>query len=232
MLFFNPNTPVIQCKQTALDVQDLRGLLNINIRVWKLTLFSAIYTRVDQAILLWAILTLAIFSVAQFWPMSWKIQSVVWSSLTTLGVIGMCSLTHFWATVERLSWVIWMWASLVILGLLVTNVGIFFGVGWVLINLCSIWLGISSVGYLLTALGLQSRTFLVATAIHLVGIGFIHLVPGWLFLTTGFIMGGTLWLLSELQWDMRPPIEPSLLTIEEREFNQRQQRIRNRHTLH
>jgi hypothetical protein len=210
----------------AMDVQDLRGMLTVNIRLWKITLFSAVYTRVDQAILLWALLTVVIFCTAQFWPMTWTIQSLIWSVFTVLGVMSMCFLTHFWATVERLAWVVWMWAALLMLALVATNVGIFLGISWILAHLCVLWLGVSSLGYLLTALGLQSRTFLIAAAVHGLGISVLHYIPSLPFLTTGFIMGITLWILSELQWDMRSPIEPAYLTLEERNFNKAQQHIR------
>lgn len=228
MLFSNSSEPLIRCKQTALDVQDLRGLLNINIRIGEFTLFSALYTRVDQAILLWAFLTLAMFGTAQFWPMSWTIQAILWTSLALLGVIGMQWLTHFWATVERLNWVIWMWAILVVIGLVVTDWGIFFGIGWVLMNLCPMWLGISGLGYFLTGFGLQSRMFLIAGSLHLLGIILLSYLPGWPFLATGLMMAGTLWFLSEVQWDMRLPIdEPAVLTVEERTFNQQQRQRRD-----
>jgi hypothetical protein len=225
-LKFNPNEPLLRCKQAEMDVQDLRGLLKIHIKIRNYTLFSALYTRVDQAILLWAILSLLIFGTAQFWPISWHTQAIAWSVLTLLGVVGMQCLTYFWTTVERLSWVLWSWAILMVLGLLITDAGIFGGIGWILINLCPLWLGISSLGYFLTGWGLRSRTFMLAGTIHLAGIEMLNLVPGWTFLATGLIMAGTLWLLSELQWDMRMPVEPVVLTVEERVFNQQQRQLR------
>lgn len=214
--------PLIRCKQTALDVQDLCGLLRVHLRIHHVTLFSALYTRVDQAILLWAILSVIIFGTAQFWPMSWTIQAILWSSFTVIGVVVMQVLTHFWATVERLNWVVWMWALLMLSGLLLTDIGIFGGLGWVLVNLCPLWLALSGIGYFLTGLGMRSRTFLMAGSAHFVAIALLPLIPGWSFLGTGLVIGGTLWLLSELQWDMRPPIETVKLTVEEQRFNQQQ----------
>lgn len=226
MPFFNPVEPLVRCKQTDLDVQDLRGLLRFQIRAGRWTLFSALYTRVDQAILLWGILTTVIFVTAQFWPMSWQIQAAIWTVLTLSGMVSTVALTHFWAKVERLSWVIWLWLGLMLVGLIATDIGIFWGWPVVLINLCEIWLGLSGAGYLLTGIALQSRMFLLASGIHFIGIKLVDLWPGWSFLMTGLILGGTLWFLSELQWDMRFPVKPALLTLEEQEFNQAQQNIR------
>jgi hypothetical protein len=49
---------------------------------------------------------------------------------------------------------------------------------------------------------------------------------GWQFLATGLVMAGSLLFLSEVQWDMRPPIEFNLLTLEQRQFNQEQHQLR------
>lgn len=226
MPFFNPDEPLIRCKQADLDIQDLRGLLRLQLQIGHRTIFSALYTRVDQAILIWGMLTMIIFATAQFWPMSWHIQSAIWSTLTLIGMFSTVALTHFWAKVEQVSWVVWLWIALMCVGLATTNFGIFLGWSVVLMNLCTLWLGLSSIGYLLTGIALQSRTLLLACGIHLIGIKLVALVPSHSFLMTGFILGGTLWLLSELQWDMRLPIKPAILTAEEQEFNRTQHDIR------
>ncbi len=57
-----------------------------------------------------------------------------------------------------------------LLGLLLTDLGIFLGWGKVLANLCPLWLGMSGVGYFLTGLAVRSRTLLTASLFHLLGI--------------------------------------------------------------
>ena len=62
--------------------------------------------------------------------------------------------------------------------------------------------------------------------IHLLGILVLPYVGAWQFLTTGGVMSFSLWLLAELQWDMRLPIEYALLTPEQKQFNQQQHQRR------
>ncbi|MGF1535953.1 MAG: hypothetical protein ACFB4J_05630 [Elainellaceae cyanobacterium] len=227
MSFFNPAEPLVRCKQTTLDVQDLQGVLRIDYRIGKVKLFSGLYTRIDQTFLAWGWITAIIFGVAQFSAVSWRDQAILWSALTVVGVVLMASLAWFWVKVERLRWVVYTWAVLMLLGIGLTDGGIFWGWGWVLLNLCQIWLGVSAVGYLLTGWGLRSRTFLLAGAIHMAGIALLPLAGSLPFLFSGFVIAGTLIFLSEVQWDMRPPSASDFLTAEENAFNQAQQALRS-----
>jgi hypothetical protein len=52
MTDFGFDQPILRRKQHELDVQDLEGLLRIQITVKNLTLFSSFYTRIDQVFLL------------------------------------------------------------------------------------------------------------------------------------------------------------------------------------
>ncbi|MGB3267091.1 MAG: hypothetical protein WBA89_24445 [Microcoleus sp.] len=226
MTFFNASEPLIRCKQEHLDVQDLEGLLRLRWQIGNLTLFSGLYTRIDQTFLLWGLVTGGIFFTAQFVPISWSFQAIMWSTLTLIGTAIMAVLTLFWVRVERVSWILYSWAILTIAGLAITDYSIFTGWGSLLQHLCDLWLGLSAIGYLLTGLGLRSRTFIAIGLTHLFGIPLLIFVAPWQYLTTGIIMAGCLLLLSELQWDMRSPIENTLLTEEEKEFNRIQQRLR------
>ena len=51
-------------------------------------------------------------------------------------------------------------------------------------------------------------------------------VGSWQFLTTGAVMGCSLLVLAELQWDMRSPIDYDLLSPKQKQFNQEQDRLR------
>ena len=225
--FFNSTEPVFRAKQHALDFQDRQGLLQLKLAVRDKTLFSLIYTRIDQVFVLWGLISVTIFFTAQFAPINWLLQAVFWSVLTLLGTVGMAVLTYFWVSVERLRWVLYSWIFLMILGITVTDLGIFLGWGSVLMHLCHLWLLLSAVGYFCTGWGLRSRAFFAAAAFHLVGIAILPWFVGWQFLVTGLVMACSLLVFAETQWDMRPPIKDyRLLTKEEKEFNRLQYLIR------
>jgi predicted membrane protein len=112
-------------------------------------------------------------------------------------------------------------------GVVVTDLGIFLGLGQVLMHLCELWLGLCAVGYLGTGLGARSRAFLLAGTIHLIGVVLMPYVLGWQFLSAGLIMASSLLVFAETQWDMRPPLEDyALLSSEQRQFNKQQQQLR------
>ncbi len=226
MSVFNFSEPLLRQKQTALDVQDLQGLWSIDYQVGNRTLFYSFYTRIDQVFLIWGLIAVGIFTTAQFLPLSWVTQAVLWSALTLAGTVSMVVSTWFWVSVERLRWVVYCWVILMLGGVVLTDLGIFLAWGEVLMRLCPLWLGLSAVGYLCTGLGLGSRTFLVMGVIHLLGIVVLDYIPGWQFLTTGIVIAMSLLLLAQWQWDMRPPIDYDRLTPSQKQFNQQQRRRR------
>ncbi len=226
MSFFHSTEPIIRIKQQDLDVQDLKGLLKIQLKIGDLTLFSGFYTRIDQVFWLWAVSTLIIFMIAQFFPISWISQAYWWSVLTVVATLAMGALAYCWVRVEQVTWIIYWWALLMFGGLGLTNFGIFWGWSSLLPHLCPLWLMLCALGYFGTAWGLRSRAFILAGLFHLLGMVIIPYVGGWQFFTTGAIMSGTLLLLAEFQWDMSTPIESKLLTVEELSFNQDQHRKR------
>ncbi len=223
---FNLSQPLLRIKQKEVDVQDICGLLHIHWQFDQKTLISNIYTRIDQVFLVWGIITAAIFITAQFCPISWQFQAMLWSILTLMGTLAMVYLTDFWVKVEKLRWVAWLWMGLMLLGLGITNFGIFYSVPVILINLCPLWLILSALGYIIMGFGMYSLTFIFIGIFHLLGIISLPYLMGWQFLTTGFIMSSSLFLLAELQWDMRPPINSEVLTAEELDFNRRQHQLR------
>jgi hypothetical protein len=225
MTFASSPQPIIRRKQDALDVQDLAGLLHIHIQIQDFQIFSSFYTRIDQVFMLWGSITAVIFLTAQFLPLSWADQAVIWSALTLIGSWGTCQLAWYWVTVERLRWVVYTWVGLMLGGIALTNWGIFGG-GWVLLpHLCFLWLGLSAIGYLVTSWGLRSRAFLLSALFHLAGIVLLSYVPTWQFLLTGLITTGSLFFLAEMQWDMQAS-DAQLLTTEQKQFNQHQQQQR------
>jgi hypothetical protein len=227
MLLFNSAEPIIRRKQHALDFQDRQGLLRLRLHINDKTLFQSVYTRIDQVFVFWGLITAVIFFTAQFAPINWMIQAAFWSGLTIIGTVGMITLTHFWVQVERLRWVLYAWTVLMLSGVAITDLGIYYGSGMVLMHLCEMWLGLSAVGYFCTGVGLRSRAFMIAGLFHLVGIGILPLCVGWQFMTTGMVMTINLLMFAETQWDMRPPIDNyAVLSEEQKEFNREQYLIR------
>ena len=225
MTFFNPTEPILRNKQESLDYQDRQGLLRIHIEIGDKTLISAFYTRIDQVFILWGLISGVIFITAQFLPISWVIQAVIWTVLTLIGTSVMVFLTHFWVKVERLQWVLYCWVSLMLGGLVLTDLSIFLGWGEVLMRLCPLWLGLSAVGYFCTGVGMRSRAFILAGLAHLCGIAVLPYTGSLQFLSTGIMMAVSLLMFAEVQWDMRPPIEYNLLTLEQKQFNQKQYQL-------
>ncbi len=224
---FNSAQPILRRKQQALDIQDRKGVLNIKLQINDQTLFSLSYTRIDQAFILWGLIAGFIFITGQLAPISWTTQAIFWSILTVIGTLAMVVLTQFWVKVERLQWVLYCWVALMILGVVLTDLGIFQGWVQILIHLPHIWLGLSAIGYLCTGLGLHSRALIFAGVVHLLTIACLNYVGSWQFLTTGLIMATNLLIFAENQWDMRPPIENyALLNEEQKRFNQQQFQVR------
>ena len=226
MTFFNPTEPIVRSKQESLDYQDRQGLLRIHIEFGNKTLISSFYTRIDQVFILWGLISAVIFITAQFAPISWLIQAGIWTVLTVLGTSAMVFLTHFWVKVERLQWVLYCWISLMLGGVVLTDLSIFFGWGEILMRLCPMWLGLSAIGYFCTGMGMRSRAFILAGLVHLIGIAILSYTGSLQFLTTGIMMAMSLLMFAEVQWDMRPPIEYNLLTLEQKQFNQKQYQLR------
>lgn len=228
MSFFNHHQPILRWKQQAVDIQDHQGLLVFQLSRQNQTLVSTIYTRVDQSFGVWGLLSALIFMTAQFTTISWTVQAICWSALTLTGVIAMFSLTHFWVKVERVNWILSWWSGLMLLGVMLTDLGIFGGWGQILMHLCHLWLGLSAVGYLVTGLGLRSRALLITATIHLLGLVALPYFIGWQFFLTGAVMTTNLLFLAQVQWDMRPPLgNYNLLSEEQKQFNQQQHQLRH-----
>jgi hypothetical protein len=147
--------------------------------------------------------------------------------LTLIGTLGTVRLAWYWVSVEQLRWVVYCWVALMLGGLVLTNV-VILGTVWpfLLMYLCPLWLGLSGVGYLCTAWGLRSRTFLLGGALHLLAIALLAYLPQVQYLIAGIITSGVLFLLAELQWDMQSTSNYERLAVAERQFNQQQRQSR------
>lgn len=218
MTFFNYSVPPLRRKQLNLEVQDLEGLWQVQFPLGKDRFYSTFYTCLDRACLMWSLLLIPMFGTAQFFPVNWMLQAGLWSALSLAGTVAMVSWTYCWVKKERLSWVLYGWVILMLLGLLLTDLGIFLGWGKVLTNLCPLWLGMSGIGYLGTGLALRSRALLAASLFHLLGIWILPYTSGWSFLFTGGVMVFSLLVLAEWQWDMQHPINYAALNLKQQDL--------------
>jgi hypothetical protein len=199
--FFNPDAPMLCRKQGVFEIPDLPGLWRCHWQIGNFIVLSTFYTRLDQACIIWGAISLVIFGTAQFFPISWITQAVWWSLLSVIGTFGMIVLSPPWLKEEGLAWILDSWIILMLLGLVITDLSIFLGWGSVLIYLCHLWLALVGLGYILTGLGMRSRTLMIVGAIHLLGIALLPYLAAWQFLATGIIMGVSVLILAEFQWD-------------------------------
>jgi hypothetical protein len=227
MPFLEFASPVLRTKQEERGIHDQHGLINLNLTIAGIPLISSSYTRLDQTCLLWAVTCFLIFFMGQWSPVNWLSQSICWSVLTLLVTSAMIALTHYWAKVEQLRWALYTWVGLILLGLGLGDLAMVLGWWPILIHLCSFWLGMCAIGYFVTGAGLGSRAFLCIGVLHTMAIPIVMVYSQWQCLLTGMVLGGTLFLLAQWQWDMRPPQESPYLTEAEMAFNRQQYQRRH-----
>lgn len=207
MNFFKPQQPILQKKKLSLNSEELGLMKCLRVKSLEKLNLCGLYTCVDQAMLIWGIISGFIFICAQFLPISWVDQAIFWSIITLLGVVLMSLLTYSWSVSERVLQVVYVWGFLMITGVMITDYGIVSGWGLLLGHLCELWLILSAIGYSLTGLMLRSRAFFLAAIIHSLTIIILPSLMGWQFLTTGLVMMSNLLIFSEGQWDMLLPRE-------------------------
>jgi hypothetical protein len=199
--FFDHQVPFLRRKHSAFEIEDLPGLWRIHWQVGNKTVISTFYTQIDQACLLWGIVSIAIFLIAQFSAIDWRVQAIIGSALTLLGTGMMLKLAHRWSVIEPLKQIMIAWAGLMLLGMALTDLSIFLGWGSVLAQLCPLWLGLSALGYFYTGLKMRSRAFFLTGLLHLTGMGVLPYIHQFQYAATGILLGLSVMFLAELQWD-------------------------------
>ena len=192
---------IFQHKQILVDPVDLHGVLCIRFGGQDKSFISTYLTRLDQALILWGVVTAAIFLIAQFYPLDWSLQSIVWSVLSGGAILASGRLTWFWVSTRNQRWILYFWSFLVVVGLCLTDYGIVLGWGIVLGNLCSMWLAISALGYLITGIGIRAWALILMSFVHLCAIPSLMLFPAWQFFLTGVVMSSSLFCLAAFQWE-------------------------------
>ncbi len=208
MVNSNAPRPIMQWKRDDLPRDERDGVVYLgwDSKQRKLLgrLFPQIYyTRLDQALLLWAIAVAVIFFTAQFHAFDWHHQARVWSGLSLSVLVFSSVCAWSWAVAKNARWVIFLWAGITLVGLGLTDYGIYRSVIPILLNLCPLWLGLCAVGYGVTAVGMESRALLGIVVLHGVALGLLRLWPAWPFLITGGVISGCLLLLAQFEWDHR-----------------------------
>ncbi len=207
MTSFDLSESLLPIHSRAARLPTVSGLLSAylkqSIKRWFKALSAVRLTELDQAFVLWGLIALLIFSLAQFSTLSWPVQAVLDASLTGATVAATSGLTWQIAEIAKLRWVVFLWALLMPLGMVVTAYGIFCGVSFILINLCPLWLGLCALGYLAMAVGMRSRCFGACSLVHGAAIAGLAIHPGWQFFTSGLVMALTLFFFSVVPWDMR-----------------------------
>ena len=199
--YFDLEIPLLRWKQSAFDIEDLPGLWRVHWQIAGRPIVSTFYTRIDQACILWGLISIAIFCTAQFLPLNWSLQAILWSILTVIGTVGMQWLTYPWSRLGHFRWVVAWWVVLMLGGLALTDLSIFLGWGGILVRLCPLWLGLNAIGYVGTGLLMRSRAFILTALVHLLGMVILPYFAAWQFLLTGLVIGVSVLALAELQWD-------------------------------
>jgi len=92
MTFFNYSVPPLRPKPLNIDVQKLEGLWQVQFPLGKDRFYSTFYTGLDRACLLWSLLLIPMFGIAQFFPVSWKKLLVnlcpLWLGISGIGYLG------------------------------------------------------------------------------------------------------------------------------------------------
>lgn len=207
MSFFKQQQPILQLKRLSLSDEQLQLMKCRQFKSpWFLPL-CGLYTCIDQSMIAWGFISGIIFVSAHLFPLSWLNQAIIWSILTVVGAGITLVLTYGWSKVEGLRWLLCAWLILMVGGVCATDFAIIFHWGWLILNLCSFWLILSSIGYLFTGFALHSRAFFLASFIHLGAIFFLSMVSPWQFLFTGIVMMSNLLIFAEGHWDMILPHE-------------------------
>ncbi len=207
MYFFKPKQPILQQKKLTLNAEETALMKCFEVKILESFYLCGIYTCIDQAMLIWGLVSGIIFISAQFLAISWIEQAIFWSIITFIGIIAMWWLTHTWTFVEKISNLLYCWGFLMISGVIITDYAIASGWGFMLMHLCDLWLTLSAIGYIVTGFMLRSRAFFLAAFVHLLTIFILPWFMAWQFAITGLVMMSNLIIFSEGQWDMLLPRE-------------------------
>ena len=209
---FDRAVPPFQLKRDNLDAEERAGVIYLGKAPAPAQRSSLYYTLLDQALMLWAIATAIIFFTAQFHAFDWHHQARVWSAISLITLTATSIRAWPWAVALNLRWVVYLWGGITLFGLGLTDYGVYLSVGPILLSLCPLWLGLCALGYGITAIGMGSRALIAVVLVHLLAMGLLWLLPGWLFGITGGAIAGCLLVLAQLEWDHNASIPRSHLS--------------------
>ena len=114
MNLLHSTKPILRRKQRDIYCQEYQSLVSLYLKIAGKTLYSGLYSCLDQVFIIWGLIVAAIFVTAQFLPISWTTQAIVWSILTLAGTLSMMILTHFWVKQQQLNWILYLWVMLMV----------------------------------------------------------------------------------------------------------------------
>ncbi|AFY51143.1 hypothetical protein Nos7524_5426 [Nostoc sp. PCC 7524] len=203
MSFFDNSVPPLRRKRINLPIDKSSQCFYFQWRIGNYQLYSNLYTQIDLALIVWALLIFPMFITAQFLSINWITQTILWSLISFTGLLAMVALSNYWLYKKGLIWLLYCWIILMLCGLICTNYAIFFGWGELLVQICNLWLGLSAIGYLFTGIGVHSRALIFIGLLHILATLLLPYFSSWQFLFTGIVMSFSLLLLAEFQWDMQ-----------------------------
>jgi hypothetical protein len=201
MAFLNHAQFPLRVKKITVETQQLEGIWYVNWQLGKNWIYSTFYTCIDRVCIVWSVMLIAMFSTAQFLPINWILLAKLWSILSCIGIATMIILANEWAKKRQATWLLYCWTIFILTGVVATDLALFLGWGGILTNLCTLWLGLSTMGYLCTAIAMRSLAFIVVAIVHILFIFILPYVIAWQFMLTGTFMALSLLVLAEFQWD-------------------------------
>ena|SRR4028119_508548 len=118
MSFFDDSVVPLRRKQTNFELHSYQKLWYFHWQIGKHRFYSTVYTQLDQACILWALLLMPMFMTAQFSSASWTVQASLSSVFSLVGLAAMVGFSEDWVRVKRVRWVVYCWVILILVGLL------------------------------------------------------------------------------------------------------------------
>lgn len=201
--YFNCSTPPLRKKRVELirDSYPANALWTPRIVLGSWKVEHGIYTRVDRACSLWAVLLLAIFGSAQLCPISWTTLSVVWSAASVVALGITYRLCYGWTQQFGVVWALHGWAIAIGTGIICTDWAIFSDCTQVLARVNQLSLLLESAGYLGTGIAVRSRAIIAIATLHGIAALMLELCPKFQYAIAGGVMAAFLAILAEMEWD-------------------------------
>ncbi|MCT7971113.1 hypothetical protein [Laspinema olomoucense] len=170
MIFYPHKQPILSPKPDPTTLQFQQGLWLIHVQIRGKTIFRQFYTRVDQSLMVWAVVTATIFFTAQS-GLNWTIQAIAGSILTGAATVIMWNWTHVWVMSEQVQWLIYCWLGLMLGGIALTDASLVWGWSLLLLPVMSLMVGDLWIGLFGNWMGLKISEFPTRSFLPFLGHG-------------------------------------------------------------